>query len=387
MRLGILLLILATSVPAQTPLPALHKVPDNGLAKTPPMGWNSWNKFKDQVDDATVRGIADALVSSGMKDAGYVYVNIDDTWEGDRDAQGNITANKKFPDMKALADYVHGKGLKLGIYSSPGPKTCAGYEGSYNHEEQDAKTWAAWGIDYLKYDWCSARTVYQPGDMQAVYQKMGDALRATGRPIVYSLCQYGRGEVWKWGADVGGNLWRTTGDIQDTWDSMAKIGFSQFNLAPFARPGHWNDPDMLEVGNGGMNDNEYRVHMSLWAMLAAPLLAGNDIRSASPDTIAVLTNAEVIAIDQDAAGRQATRVTSNGQQDIWMKDLADGSKAVGLFNRASQATLMQVRWSDIGVPGKPHVRDVWAHKVDPARTTDYSAFVPAHGVILVKVTR
>src|SRR5579864_8598052 len=289
--------------PARLPLPALHKVPYNGLAKTPPMGWNSWNKFAGRVDDAAVRRMADAIAANGMKDAGYVYVNIDDTWQGDRDAKGNIQANKKFPDMKALADYVHGKGLKIGIYSSPGPNTCAGYEGSYAHEEQDAKTYAAWGIDYLKYDWCGARNLYSDADMQAVYQKMGDALLKTGRPILYSLCQYGRAEVWKWGADVGGNLWRTTGDIRDAWDSMSKIGFGQDEHAPYAKPGHWNDPDMLEIGNGAMTDMEYRTHMSLWSMLSAPLIAGNDLRDMTPAIHDILTNREVIAIDQDKDGK------------------------------------------------------------------------------------
>src|SRR5205085_5021116 len=207
------------ALPARLPLPALHRVPDNGLARTPPMGWNSWNKFAGRVDDATVRSIADAMASNGMKEAGYLYINIDDTWEGGRDARGNILTNKKFPDMKALADYVHSKDIKIGIYSSPWPNTCAGYEGSYGHEEQDAKQYAAWGFDYLKYDWCSADRIYKDTEMQPVYQKMGDALLKTGRPIVFSLCQYGRNEVWKWGAKVGGNLWRTTGDISDRWQS------------------------------------------------------------------------------------------------------------------------------------------------------------------------
>ena len=246
------------ALPPRNPLPALHKVQDNGLARTPPMGWNSWNKFASRVDDATVRSIADAMATNGMKQAGYIYINIDDTWEGSRDAQGNIQTNKKFPDMKGLADYVHGKGLKLGIYSSPGPNTCAGYEGSYGHEEQDARTYAAWGIDYLKYDWCGARTLYTDEEMPALYQIMGDALLKTKRPIVYSLCQYGRLDVWKWGADVGGNLWRTTGDIRDAWDSMSRIGFNQNELADWAKPGHWNDPDMLEVGNGSMTEIEYK---------------------------------------------------------------------------------------------------------------------------------
>ncbi|MEO8336485.1 MAG: glycoside hydrolase family 27 protein, partial [bacterium] len=300
-------------------LPARHVVKDNGLARTPPMGWNSWNKFAGRVDDAAVRGMADAMASNGMREAGYQYINIDDTWEGNRDAQGNITTNSKFPDMKALADYVHSKGLKLGIYSSPGPNTCAGYEGSHGHEMQDAKAYAAWGIDYLKYDWCGARNLYTDDEMPAIYQIMGDALLATGRPIVYSLCQYGRVDVWKWGADVGGNLWRTTGDIRDAWESMTRIGFSQNDLAPYAKPGHWNDPDMLEIGNGAMTDDEYRTHMSLWAILAAPLLAGNDLRSMTPAIHSILTNRAVIAIDQDPLGKQGSRVwaTAAGDQEIW----------------------------------------------------------------------
>src|SRR5215475_4576617 len=233
------------ALPARIEPPPLHPVRDNGLARTPPMGWNSWNKFASRIDDATVRSIADAMAANGMRDAGYVYVNIDDTWEGERDAHGNIQPNRKFPDMKALADYVHSKGLKLGIYSSPGPNTCEGYAGSYGHEVQDARTYAAWGIDYLKYDWCSAFTLYKDSEMQAVYQKMGDALLATGRPIVFSLCQYGLMDVWQWGPAVGGNLWRTGGDIWDIWDSVSRIGFGQNQLVPFARPGHWNDFDML----------------------------------------------------------------------------------------------------------------------------------------------
>ena len=374
------------AMPPRIPPPPLHKVRYNGLAKTPPMGWNSWNKFAGRVDDATVRTIADAMVSSGMKDAGYTYINIDDTWEAGRDAQGNIQSNKKFPDMKALADYVHSKGLKLGIYSSPGPNTCAGYEGSYGHEEQDARTWAAWGIDYLKYDWCGARNLYTDDEMQAVYQKMGDALLASGRPIVYSLCQYGRQEVWKWGPDVGGNLWRTTGDIRDSWDSMSKIGFGQDELAPYAAPGHWNDPDMLEIGNGGMTDTEYRTHMSLWSMLAAPLIAGNDLRSMTPAIHDILTNKEVIAIDQDPDGKQAKRVSKSGDQEIWARPLAGGAWAVALFNRASGDAQMTVRWSDLGIKGSPRrARDLWAHADVKVSGPEYSATVPGHGVVLLRL--
>jgi alpha-galactosidase len=375
------------ALPARIPPPALHKVPDNGLARTPPMGWNSWNKFAGRVDDATVRSIADAMATNGMKEAGYLYINIDDTWEGGRDARGNIQTNKKFPDMKALADYVHGKGLKLGIYSTPGPDTCAGYEGSYGHEEQDARTYAAWGIDYLKYDWCGARTIYTDEEMPAIYQKMGDALRATHRPIVYSLCQYGRLDVWKWGADVGGNLWRTTGDIRDSWDSMSKIGFGQNELAQWARPGHWNDPDMLEIGNGGMSDNEYRTHMSLWAVLAAPLLAGNDLHSMSPATLAILTNREVIAVDQDKEGKQGTRAWKSGEQEVWTRTLSGGAQAVAFFNRAAAGAKVSVKWADIGVNEKAHLRDLWLHQDVEWQGPEYSVTIPAHGVVLLRVSR
>ena len=375
------------ALPARIAPPALHKVKDNGLARTPPMGWNSWNKFAGRVDDATVRGIADAMASNGMKEAGYVYVNIDDTWEGGRDAQGNILTNKKFPDMKALADYVHKKGLKLGIYSSPGPNTCAGYEGSYGHEEQDARTYAAWGIDYLKYDWCGARTIYTDEEMPAIYQKMGDALLATGRTIVYSLCQYGRLDVWKWGADAGGNLWRTTGDIRDSWDSMERIGFGQNELAQWAKPGHWNDPDMLEIGNGAMSESEYKTHMSLWAMLAAPLLAGNDLRNMSPAILAILTNREVIAVDQDKDGKQGTRVWKEGDQEIWKRSLSGGAQSVALFNRAKEPAKIRVRWADLGISRTSRVRDLWEHKDIVGAWPEYSVTVPGHGVVILRVSR
>jgi alpha-galactosidase len=373
-------------LPARIEPPALHPVRDNGLARTPPMGWNSWNKFANRIDDATVREVADAMARNGMRDAGYVYVNIDDTWEGERDAQGNIQPNLKFPDMKALADYVHSKGLKLGIYSSPGPNTCEGYEGSYGHEEQDARTYAAWGVDYLKYDWCGALAIYKDSEMQAVYQTMGDALLASGRPIVFSLCQYGFENVWKWGPDVGGNLWRTTGDIGDSWDSISKIGFSQYKLAPYARPGHWNDPDMLEIGNGHMTDTEYRTHMTLWSMLAAPLIAGNDVRNMSASIHDILTNGEVIAIDQDKAGRPATRVWQSGQQEVWTRPLADGGTAVAVFNRASGDAKVTFRWADAGISKAPsHIRDLWQHADQSAAGPEYSADVPGHGVVLLRV--
>jgi alpha-galactosidase len=367
-------------------LPPMQDVKPNGLARTPPMGWNSWNKFRGNVSDQVVREIANAMVKNGMQAAGYVYVNIDDTWEGSRDAQGAIRSNEKFPNMKALADYVHGKGLKLGIYSSPGPKTCAQFEGSFQHEEQDAKTFAAWGIDYLKYDWCSAGRVYQSSSMPAAYAKMGQALLDSGRPIVYSLCQYGAQNVGEWGARAGGNLWRTTGDIRDTWRSMSDLGFEkQIGLEKYAGPGHWNDPDMLEIGNGGMSETEYRTHMSLWSLLAAPLLAGNDLREVSPGILQILLNKEVIAVDQDKLGKQGVRVSKDGDLEVWARPLADGSHAVCMFNRGDATAKVTTRWSDIGVKGSHKVSDLWAH-ADRGKFSDaYAAEVPSHGVVMVRV--
>lgn len=367
------------------------------LAATPPMGWNSWNHFAERVNDADVRAAADALVSSGLRDKGYIYVNIDDTWEGQRDAEGNIQTNSKFPDMKALADYVHSKGLKIGIYSSPGPKTCAGYEGSYEHEAQDAKTYASWGIDYLKYDLCSFTKIMRDESdgnpekafelEKAAYVKMHNALQATGRPIVLSLCQYGWNDVWKWGPQVGGNLWRTTGDISDHYNRMAQIGFMQAGLARYAGPGHWNDPDMLEVGNGGMNLDEYKTHMTLWTILAAPLIAGNDLSKMTPETLALLGNSEVIAVDQDKLGRQGDRVLAIGPEEIWAKPLSGGAKAVGLFNRAETPRTISLKLSEVGFGPNAKLRDLWEHKDVQATKGVYTVVVPRHGAVMLKVSR
>jgi alpha-galactosidase len=356
---------------------------DKALAATPPMGWNSWNHFAERVDQKAVESAADAMVSSGMRDAGYIYINIDDTWEGKRDAQGFIHTNEKFPDMKALADYVHSKGLRLGIYSSPAAKTCAGYEGSLGHEEQDAQTYANWGIDYLKYDWCLNSGTKQ--EMLTAYSKMHEAIKKAGRPILLSLCEYGWNKVWEWGPSVGGNLWRTTGDITDEYRVMAEIGFNQNGLEKFAGPGHWNDPDMLEVGNGGMNEDEYRTHMSLWAILAAPLIAGNDLSKMTPYTLELLTNREVIAIDQDSIGKQGYRVAQEGPFEVWMKPLADGSRAVGLFNRQRTTEQIIVDFTSIGISGDATVRDLWLKKDLGSFHGKFSAYVPRHGVVLVRI--
>jgi alpha-galactosidase len=372
-------------LPAYIAPPALHKVSWNGLAKTPPMGWNSWNHFGGGVTDTDVRAAADALVSTGMRDRGYVYVNIDDTWEGVRDAQGVLQPNHKFPDMKALAEYVHARGLKLGIYSSPGPRTCGGYPGSYGHEALDARTWADWGVDYLKYDWCSAAQIYKDTDLQAVYQRMGDALQASGRPIVYSLCEYGTNHVENWGADVGGNLWRTTGDIRDEWVSMEANGFSQDHLAFAAGPGHWNDPDMLEVGNGKMMFDEYKAHMSLWSLLAAPLIAGNDLSKMSPETRELLMNAGMIAIDQDPLGRQATLLVRVGGLDLLRRPLADGGYAFGIFNRSAATITHSIALSDLGIAGNASALEIWTGKKAIFSRGKYEAMVPSHGVLVLRV--
>ncbi len=388
-----------------------------GLARTPPMGWNSWNHFRCKVSDAVIRAQADAMASNGMKAAGYKYVNIDACWQGKRDAKGVIHSNKRFPDMKALAGYVHSKGLKLGLYSSPGPLTCGPHHltfaGSYGHEAQDARTYAAWGVDYLKYDWCSAGEVYKMSQMPEAYEKMHRALASTGRPIVFSLCQYGVMDVWKWGASSGGNLWRTTGDIKDNWASMSRNGFDlQPGLAPYAGPGHWNDPDMLEVGNGGMTQTEDRTHMSLWCMLAAPLIAGNDLTQMTPETLAILTNREVIAVDQDPLGREGyplarykdgkqftiheelplprgsnIQLGGGDDQEVWVKPLSGGATAVALFNRAATPARISVQWRELKIHGAPKVRDLWAHRNLGRIKKGYSAEVPGHGVVMLRVSR
>ena len=380
------------AVQAQAPKPV--------LAATPPMGWNSWNYFAGRVTDKDIRDTADLLVSTGMRDAGYVYVNIDDTWEGKRDAKGNITTNEKFPDMKALADYVHSKGLKLGIYSSPGDQTCARFEGSLGHEYQDAQTYADWGIDYLKYDLCGFRKKMKadaPNDpvkqnqmMRDAYKLMHEAIVKTGRPMVYSLCQYGFDSVWDWGPEVGANLWRTTGDINATFDRMAVIGLNQDGLEKFAAPGHWNDPDMLEVGNGKLSLDENRFHMTLWAMLASPLLAGNDLTKMTPEVGAILMNKQVIAIDQDPAGHQGHRVYQEGPIQFWARTLADGSTALAIFNTGEDANSLRnipLPLKQLGFARPPHATDVWADKSVGVLDASYKPTLPRHSSILLKLTR
>ena len=365
-----------------TPLPPLGEIKTDGLARTPPMGWSSWNKFQDKIDDRTIREIADAMVASGLRDAGYVYVNIDDGWQGTRTADGEIRPNERFPDMKALADYLHERGLKLGIYSSPGPKTCAGYEGSYGHVEQDARTFAQWGVDYVKYDLCSGEWFYDDADkVRRAYYEFGAALKATGRPMLYSLCEYGRFDVGSWGRSVGGHLWRVSGDITDDYPTMARIGFEKHGRADDSGPGGWNDLDMLETGNGGMSEDEYRTHMSLWAISASPLIMGHDVRKSDASTLKFLTNREVIAVDQDAKGFQGREVRAVGAGQIWAKPLADGSVAVALFNRSNKSATIDLQPADAGFRSLTAVRDLWRG----AKVSALSFAVPPRGAILLKV--
>lgn len=394
------------------------------LSLTPPMGWNSWNVWGMAIDDAKVRAAADAFVSSGLIDHGWTYINIDDGWarSGEdpnrrikdpdmsgkvRDEQGNIRLNDKFPDMKGLADYVHSKGLKIGIYSSPGEWTCGMVAGSLGHEANDAASFAEWGIDYLKYDWCSYGRDYEqqrrrdPNAQErplrmAPYALMRDELRKQKRDIVYSLCQYGDNRVWEWGADVDGQLWRTTGDITDTWGSMSSIGFSQDKTAPYAKPGHWNDPDMLVVGHVGWGPNvrptrltpdEQYTHMTLWSLLSAPLLIGCDLTKLDEFTLSLLTNDEVIDINQDRLGKQATKVAGTDKQPIYTKPLADGSIAVGVFNRDMEEATLQIDLSQIvGGGQKSTVRDVWQQKDLGQFDGSFDVVVPSHGAKFFRVT-
>ena len=366
---------------------------DNGLGKTPPMGWNSWNKFGCNVSEKLIRETADAVVSSGMKDAGYKYVVIDDCWQVKRDADGTIVADAaRFPSgIKALGDYVHSKGLLFGIYSDAGSKTCAGRPGSRGYEYQDARTYASWGVDYLKYDWCNAARQ----DSIESYTLMSNALKATGRPILFSMCEWGSTKPWLWAKDVG-NMWRSTGDIVDCWDckegkwgglGVVHILDLMDGTESYAGPGHFNDPDMLEVGNGKLTADENKAHFAMWAILAAPLIAGNDIRSMNAETKAVLTDKEVLAIDQDTLGKQGRRVAKDGDKEVWARELQGGNRAVALLNRAATPQAITVKWEDLGYPAhlSAQLRDLWQHKDLGAKSGSFTATVAPHAALLVTV--
>ncbi|MGO9816435.1 MAG: NPCBM/NEW2 domain-containing protein [Isosphaeraceae bacterium] len=388
----------------------LRIVVGDRLALTPPMGWNSWNCFASAVTEKNVRDAATAFIKAGLRDHGWTYINIDDFWMPknedrdpslhgpDRDPSGKINTNPRFPDMKALTDHIHGLGLRVGIYSSPGPKTCGGCVASYKHEREDAERFAEWGFDYLKYDWCSYGDV-EKGTGRAYYKKpyvlMGRMLRAQKRDIVFSLCQYGMDNVWEWGGEVGGSCWRTTGDITDSWGSMAGIGFAQAGHELYAKPGRWNDPDMLVVGWVGwgpalhpthLTTNEQYTHISLWSLLAAPLLIGCDLTRLDEFTLNLLTNDEVIEVNQDPLGVQARRIYKRDDVEVWAKPLEDGSRAVGLFNVGEDEQPVSIRWRELEMNGPLQVRDLWRQKDLEAQSDGYSASVPRHGVVLIKVT-
>jgi alpha-galactosidase len=360
--------------------------PADGLALTPPMGWNSWNKFACNIDERLIRETADAMVASGMRIVGYRYVNIDDCWEAaTRDAHGDLVADStRFPSgLKALADYIHGRGLKIGIYSSAGTGTCQRRPASLDHEVADARKFAEWGIDYLKYDNCNNENRPAPER----YRAMGDALRASGRPIVFSLCEWGQNRPWEWGRSVGGQLWRTTGDISDRWSSVMKIVDQQVGLEPHSGPNAWNDPDMLEVGNGRMTNREYIAHFSLWALLNAPLIAGNDLRSMSDSTRLILTNREVIAVNQDWGGVQGHKVRDEGEQEVWIKPMSTGDAAVVLLNRDTTTVRVAVSASELGLPSGAHrARDLWAHR-DTRMTDTLVANLSGHSAAMYLVRR
>jgi hypothetical protein len=369
------------------------------IGLTPSLGWNSWNAWGLSVSDEKVRISAKAMADHLMSH-GWTYINIDDGWEApERAANGELSSNSKFPDMKKLTDYVHSLGLKIGIYSSPGPRTCGGYLGSYQHEEQDAKMFADWGIDYLKYDWCSYSQIAPQNpdlnELKKPYVVMRTALDKVNRDIIFSLCQYGWGDVWKWGAEVGGNSWRTTGDITDTWSSLSRIGFMQDKCSPYAQPGAYNDPDMLVVGkvgwgprlrNSRLTADEQYTHISLWSLLTSPLLIGCDMGQLDDFTLNLLTNDEVLAINQDALGKQAFKLIDKDSIQVWVKELKDGNKAFGIFNLTGNAQKTTVNFADVKLNSQLKLRDVWRQKDLGKFSNTFTASIPAHGVILLKAS-
>lgn len=367
------------------------------LALTPPMGWNSWNVWGTTVDDAKVRAAADALVSSGLAAHGYDYIVIDDAWTSSRDANGEIAPNERFPDMRALVDYVHSRGLKIGIYSSPGPRTCGGFQGSYQHEAQDAATFARWGFDFLKYDYCSYDDIAPDRslpELQRPYRLMGDALRAQPRDIVFSLCQYGYGDVWEWGGEVGGQLWRTTGDLLDMWANLDSVGFRQAGRERHVSHGRWNDTDMLVVGPVGWGPNlhptrltpdEQVLHITLWAMQAAPLFIGADLTQLDAFTIALLTNDEVLDVTRDVAAQAGSRIWSQDLMEVWSRPLADGTRAIALFNRGLEPRRISMRLGDLGFSGPQPVRDLWRRRDLGTVDREVGAMVPSHGAVMFRV--
>ncbi|MCE5307720.1 MAG: putative Ig domain-containing protein [Acidobacteriales bacterium] len=393
---------------------AFKIVAGDTLALTPPMGYSTWYHCYTKVSDELVRAEADAMVSSGLADHGYSYVNIDDGWNRYpaftspefgppvRDPDGNLRPNAKFPDMKALTDYIHAKGLKAGIYIGPGPLTCAKCEASWQHEEQDARQFARWGFDFLKYDWCAYSKVAKDkslAELKKPYQLMGDILKRLDRDFVYNLCQYGMGDVWQWGREVGGNFWRTTGDVGipkngTFWNSIEAIGFSQDGKEQWAGPGGWNDPDNINIGQiiwnkkvgpTPLTPNEQYSYVSLWSLLAAPLFFGGDMTRFDDFTLSLLTNDEVIEVNQDVLGKQGRRVWKDGTSEVWAKPLEDGSLAVGLFNRGEAEARIVANWTALGIQGKRKVRDLWRQRDLGAFDGKFETAVGRHGVVLIRV--
>ena len=387
------------------------------LALTPHMGWNSWYVWENHVTDQIMRNAADAMVSSGLIEHGYSYVNIDDCWAvkpkatdptlaGElRDAAGKVNSNRRFPDMKALTEYIHSKGLKAGIYTSPGPTTCAGHAGAYQHEALDVQRFAEWGFDFLKHDWCSYGDVAK-GDsreeLQKPYRLIAEILRNQPRDIVLNLCQYGMGNVWEWGREIGANSWRTAGDLGGSFEGIGQALFrdgfdvySKNELHKFGGPGAWNDPDYLLLGYLSnwkgqtvptpLTPDEQYTHMSLWCLLAAPLILSGDITRLDEFTLSLLTNDEVLAVDQDPLGKPGRRVSQDGALEVWSKELEDGSRAVGLFNRGDAPTGVKAKWADLGVSGKQTVRDLWRQKDLGTFESEFSSPVPGHGVVLLRL--
>jgi alpha-galactosidase len=370
-----------------------HRAEAEDLAPTPPMGWNSWNTFQTRINEDLIKSTADAMIANGMRDAGYVYVNLDDGWSAkERDAEGNLVGDpQRFPNgMKALGDYLHARGLKFGIYNCAGTETCAGYPGARGHEFRDAKTYASWGVDYLKFDWCHTEGMVAP----QAYKKMHEALAASGRPIVFSICEWGGSKPWTWAKGIG-QLWRTTGDIAPCWDCRTQwthgwklILDEQVSLAKYAGPGHWNDPDMLEVGNGGLTHAESRAHFSLWCILAAPLIAGNDVRNMTRETQDILTNHEVIALDQDPLGKEGTRFRTDDGEEIWVKELSNGAWAVCVLNATPASKNVKLNWTNLTFLGgrKYLVRDLWAGKDLGDTGTNFRGEIASHDVALFRLT-
>jgi alpha-galactosidase len=388
------------------------------LALTPPMGWSSWCANYTKITAKLIREEAEAMISSGLVNYGYSYINIDDGWDikpsskdpeigGEpRDKQGNLRPNRNFADIGALVDFVHSKGLRIGIYTSPGPLTCGGYEGSYGHEAQDARQFAAWGFDFVKYDLCSYRklmkNMHDPAELQPPYRKMGDDLRKQDRDMVFNLCEYGWGDVWKWGREVGGNMWRTAGDVgaqpsgvaRPLWTNLSRYGFGQADMAKFAGPGGWNDPDNILIGRilwkgklqpTPLTHNEQYTYVTLWSLMSAPLVFGGDMRNMDAFTLSLLENPEVIAVDQDALGMQAVPVIRHGDLEVWAKDMEDGSKAVGFFNRGDHSATIAVQWKDFGLHGKQKVRDLWREKNLGEFDKGFHASVGPHGAELYRI--